>query len=70
MFFPEGMTFGLAQEIIDSSPVFASERRDRRVAGRRKGFARRDRRRRLTAEQTARLATVGSALQRSGVKGG
>jgi hypothetical protein len=46
MFFPEGITFELAKQIIDSSPVFAEERCDRRAAGRRKGFARRDRERR------------------------
>jgi hypothetical protein len=33
MFIPEGMTFGLAKEIIDASPVFAQERPDRRAAG-------------------------------------
>ena len=33
MFMPEGMTFGLAKEIIDASPVFAQERPDRRAAG-------------------------------------
>ena len=30
---PEGMTFGLAKEIIDASAVFALERPDRRAAG-------------------------------------
>jgi hypothetical protein len=34
MFMPEGMTFGLAKEIVDASPVFAQERPDRRAAGR------------------------------------
>lgn len=47
----EGMTFELARQIIDSSPVFAEERRERRAAGRRKGFVKRDaeRRRRKAA---------------------
>jgi hypothetical protein len=50
MFMPEGMTFKLAKEIIDSSPVFASDRRERRAAGRRKGFAKRESQRRRRTE--------------------
>jgi hypothetical protein len=60
MFMPEGMTFELAKEIIDASPVFALERRARRARGRRKGFARRARRRRLSRAGvlTARPGTI------------
>lgn len=39
---PEQLTYAYAAEIIEASPVFAAERRDRRAAGRHKGFAKRD----------------------------
>jgi len=46
MFMPGGMTYELAKQIIDASPIFAQERRQRRAVGRRKGFAKRDDQRR------------------------
>jgi hypothetical protein len=42
---PEMITFRIAAQIIEGSPVFAAERRKRRAAGRRKGYAKRDVRR-------------------------
>ena len=46
MFMPGDMTYELAKQIIDASPIFAQERRERRAASRRKGFAKRDDQRR------------------------